>query len=93
VRLASGPPGNRLDNIGRLAQRAASGFDCTTVEEAGWSVKENSELLALADASFDVLVTIDRNLRYQQNLTGHGIALLIMRAGANRVVWMLQRAS
>ena len=34
---------------------AASGFDCTTVEEAGWSGKENGELLALADASFDVV--------------------------------------
>ena len=72
---------------------AASGFDCMTVEEAGWSGKENGELLALADASFDVVVTIDRNLRCQQNLTGHGIALLIMRARTNRVVWMLQRAS
>ena len=40
---------------------AASGFDCTTVQEAGWSGKENGELLALADASFDVVVTIDRN--------------------------------
>ena len=64
-----------------------------TVEEAGWSVKENGELLALADASFDGLVTIDRNLRYQKNLAGHGIALLIMRVRTNRVVWMLQRAS
>jgi hypothetical protein len=45
---------------------AASGFDCTTVQEAGWSGKENGELLALADASFDVVVTIDRNLRYSR---------------------------
>jgi predicted nuclease of predicted toxin-antitoxin system len=65
---------------------AASGFDCTTVLEAGWSGKENGELLALADASFDVVVTIDRNLRYQQNLTGRRIALLIVRARSNRVV-------
>jgi uncharacterized protein YbjT (DUF2867 family) len=65
---------------------AASGFDCTTVQEAGWSGKENGELLALADASFDVVVTIDWNLRYQQNLTGRRIALLIVRARSNRVV-------
>ena len=65
---------------------AASGFDCTTVQEAGWSGKENGELLALADASFDVVVTIDRNLRYQQSLSGHRIALLIVRARSNRVV-------
>jgi predicted nuclease of predicted toxin-antitoxin system len=59
---------------------AANGFDCTTVQEAGWSGKENGELLALADASFDVVVTIDRNLRYQQNLSGRRIALLIVRS-------------
>ena len=64
---------------------AASGFDCTTVQEAGWSGKENGELLALADAGFDV-VTIDRNLRYQQNLTGRRIVLLVVRARTNRVV-------
>jgi hypothetical protein len=34
---------------------AASGFDCTTVQEAGWSGKENGELLA-ADASYDMVV-------------------------------------
>jgi len=55
------------------------------VQEAGWSGKENGELLALADASFDVVVTLDRNLRYQQNLTGRKIALLIVRARSNRV--------
>jgi predicted nuclease of predicted toxin-antitoxin system len=65
---------------------AARGFDCTTVQEARWSGKENGELLALADASFDVVVTIDRNLRYQQNLTGRRIALLIVRARSNRVL-------
>ena len=41
---------------------------------------------ALADASFNVVVTIDRNLRYQQNLIGRKIALLIVRARSNRVV-------
>jgi predicted nuclease of predicted toxin-antitoxin system len=68
------------------AALVASGYDCTTVQEAGWSGKENGELLALADASFDVVVTIDRNLRYQQNLTGRKIALLIVRARSNRLV-------
>jgi len=48
---------------------AAGGFDCATVQHAGWSGKENGELLILADASFDVMVTIDRNLRYQHSPT------------------------
>jgi predicted nuclease of predicted toxin-antitoxin system len=61
------------------------GFDSTTVQEAGWSGKENGELLALADANFDVLVTIDRNLRYQQSITGRKIALLVVHARSNLV--------
>ena len=65
---------------------AASGFECTTVQETGWSGKENGELLTLADASFNVMVTIDRNLRYQRNLTGRKIALLIVCARSKRVV-------
>ena len=64
---------------------AAGGYDCVTVQEAGWSGKENGELLALAEAGFDVVVTIDRNLRYQQNFTGRRIALLVVRARSNRV--------
>jgi len=64
----------------------ASGYDCTTAQEAGWSGMDNGELLAAAETEFDVLVTIDRNLRYQQNLAGRKIALLIVFARSNRVV-------
>jgi predicted nuclease of predicted toxin-antitoxin system len=44
------------------------GHECLTIQEAGWSGKENGELLSLAETAFDVLVTLDTNLRYQQNL-------------------------
>ncbi len=63
----------------------AGGYECLTVQEAGWSGKENGELLALADAGFDVLVTIDQNVRYQQRLAGRRIALVIVRARSNRL--------
>lgn len=68
------------------AALVASGHDCTTVQEAGWSGKENGALLALAEATFDVVVTIDQNIQYQQNMTGRNIALLILRARSNRLV-------
>lgn len=64
----------------------AGGHECLTVQEAGWSGRENGELLALADASFDVLVTIDQNIRYQQRLTGRKVAIVIVRAPSNRLV-------
>ncbi len=44
------------------------GHESLTVQEAGWSGKENGELLAIAETEFDVLVTLDTNLRYQQNI-------------------------
>ena len=59
---------------------AAHGHECLTVQEAGWSGKENGELLALAEDEFDVLVTLDTNLKYQQNLAGRKIAIVILRA-------------
>ena len=41
-----------------------------TVQEMGWAGIRNSELLAKAESNFDVLLTADKNLRYQQNLSG-----------------------
>jgi len=63
----------------------AHGHECLTVQEAGWSGKENGELLTLAEGKFDVLVTLDTNLNYQQNLTGHRIAIVILLARSNRL--------
>jgi predicted nuclease of predicted toxin-antitoxin system len=52
--------------------------DCEveTVQERGWAGVENGKLLELAEANFDVLVLADKNLRYQQDLTGRSIAIL-----------------
>jgi len=58
---------------------AEAGHDCQTVREAGFSGKENGELLAAADKKFDVLLTIDKNIRRQQSLAGRKIAVLIIR--------------
>ena len=65
---------------------AAKEFECLTVQEAGWSGKVNGELLDLAEIEFDALVTVDTNLRYQQNLTGRKIAIVILRARSNRLI-------
>jgi predicted nuclease of predicted toxin-antitoxin system len=62
---------------------ADAGHKCETVRDAGFSGKENGELLALAEDHFDVLVTIDKNIRHQQNMTGRNIAILIIRPASN----------
>jgi len=59
--------------------------DCRTVVEWGWSGRKNGELLLLADPLFDVLLTLDKNLPYQQNLDTNRIAVLIVRARSNRI--------
>src|SRR5271167_245394 len=64
---------------------APHGHECLTVEEAGWAGKVNGELLQLAEDEFDVLVTVDTNLNYQQNLAGRKIAILVLRARSNRL--------
>ena len=45
----------------------------------GWDTLSNGDLLNAAEAaSFDVLVTSDKNIRYQQNLTGRKIAIVVL---------------
>jgi hypothetical protein len=51
----------------------------------GWASKTNGELLALAAADFDVLLTSDRNLSYQQNLSSLNIAVVVLVASSNRI--------
>ena len=64
--------------------------DCQTVPEAGLAGKKNGLLLSLAeDAAFDLFLTMDKGLQYQQNLAGRRIAVLIVRARSNRLVDLL----
>jgi len=66
------------------------GHKCLTVQEAGWCGKQNGELLTLAETEFEVLVTVDTNLRYQQNLKGRGIAIVILHSSSNRLEHLRQ---
>ena len=68
------------------ASLAEHGHECLTVQEAGWAGKSNGELLSLAETAFDVLVTLDTNLRYQQNLARRRIAIVVIVATSNRLV-------
>jgi predicted nuclease of predicted toxin-antitoxin system len=54
------------------------GHSVETAFEKGWSMLRNGELLAKAEAEFDLLVTTDRNLRHQQNLAGRRLAILVL---------------
>jgi hypothetical protein len=55
----------------------------------GWAAIKNGELLALASERFDVFVTVDRNLSYQQNVQALPIAIVVLHAKANRLADLL----
>jgi hypothetical protein len=60
-------------------RRALPSGSVTTVYEQGWSTLQNGALLAAAEqAGFDVFVTTDQNLKYQQQLTGRRMAILVL---------------
>jgi predicted nuclease of predicted toxin-antitoxin system len=73
------------ENLPRKLAGHLVGHECVTVVLCGWSGKKNGELIALADPLFDVLLTLDKNLPYQQNLQTKRIAVLIVRARSNRI--------
>lgn len=56
--------------------RLLTGHCCTRVPRRGWSGIKNGPLIHLAEAEFDLFITSDQNLRYQQNLAGRRIAIL-----------------
>ena len=56
--------------------RLLAGHECTTAQKRGWGGIKNGELLQLAEIEFDLFVTADQNLRYQQSLGGRSIRIL-----------------
>ena len=65
-----------------------SGYDVSTVVSEGWSGKKNGELLRLAQKEFDVFLTADQNLQYQQNIQGYKIAVIVLVVKANRLEYL-----
>jgi predicted nuclease of predicted toxin-antitoxin system len=63
----------------------SAGHICETVREAGWEGVTNGKLLAQAELLFDVLVTVDKNLRYQQTFQNRVISVLVLRAKSNHI--------
>jgi hypothetical protein len=52
----------------------------------GWASKRNGELLALADGQFDVFLTVDRNLSFQNDVNRSTVAVVVLHAKGNRLL-------
>jgi hypothetical protein len=59
--------------------RALVGHNVITAKQQGWATLSNGELLSAAEAAgFDLLITADKNIRYQQNLGGRRITIVVL---------------
>ncbi len=80
------------ESLPRRLRGVFSGHDVVTVVEAGWSGVKNGELLQLASTSFDLFVTADQNLQYQQNLAALPISVAVLVARDNQLESLRQPA-
>ena len=66
------------ENLPRKLRRELSTFIVRTVQEEGWTSLANGELLGQAQQSFDVLLTADRRLEFQQNVPRFNIGVVVI---------------
>lgn len=73
------------EDIPRRLAPLLTGHEVATVPRCGWAGVKNGRLLALAATKFDVFVTMDQNLEFQQNLSNLPTAILVIKAVSNRM--------
>jgi predicted nuclease of predicted toxin-antitoxin system len=71
--------------IDRRLVREFIGYEIKTVPQMGWAGIKDNELLVLAAAVFDIFITADRNLSFQQNLSQFDLSLIVLQAQSNRL--------
>jgi hypothetical protein len=72
--------------VPRPLRRELPDYEVHTVVEMGWAGKRNGELLRLLTAEhFELFLTTDQNLRYQQNFSGLRVAVVVLVAPTNRL--------
>jgi hypothetical protein len=85
--VCGGEPKLRLlfdENMPRPLCRELGGHSVSTVQEMGWAGRRNGDLLRTAEQEgFEVLITCDRGIPYQQNLGGRSISVIALVAPAN----------
>jgi predicted nuclease of predicted toxin-antitoxin system len=69
----------------RKLKRMLVGYDVFTVQDLGWTGTKNGVLLRLAEKEFDIFVTADQNLVYQQDLRSSVLGIIVLAAPNNRL--------
>jgi predicted nuclease of predicted toxin-antitoxin system len=72
------------ENLPKGLKRDFPGHEIFTVRDKDWTSKKNGELIRLMiDEGFDILITFDQNITFQQNLNKYPICLIVLRAQIN----------
>jgi hypothetical protein len=71
-------------------RQALKGHSVSTAYEMGWSELDNGALLSAAETEFDVIITTDQSIRYQQNLAGRRLAILVLPTTNWRIIRIYQ---
>lgn len=70
-------------------KREFESHEVSAVQELGWSGVVNGELLRLAsESSFEVLITIDKNLEFQQNIKKYQLIIVVLQARLNKMEYL-----
>ena len=70
-------------NIDWRLKRLLPNHEVRSTKEMGWERLTNGQLLSQAEREFDFMLTVDRNIRHQQNLAGRQIAIVVLVAANN----------
>ena len=68
------------ESVSRRLARSLPNHDVRTVAEMGWAGARNGDLLLRASSEFDALITVDKNMAYQQNLSSLPLAVVLLDA-------------
>jgi len=71
--------------VPRSLRRSLTGHQVKTTAECGWADFNNGDLLAKAALEFDVFLTVDQNIAFQQNLRSIPLSVVVLVATDNRV--------
>lgn len=73
------------ENLDWRLERHLPGHDVASVPRIGWAGMKNGKLLEAASQRFDALITMDGSIPHQQDLTGHNLIIIGLRAASNRL--------
>ena len=74
--------------VPRRLRRDLPSHTVRTVPEMGWAGKENGELLRLAESHFDILITTDQELKFQQTVSERNIGVVVLVAPRNKLEFL-----